>query len=229
MTADDLMVKNVVTVRPEASVQDIASSLLANRISAVPVVTEKGELVGIVSESDLLHRVESGTERRRSRWFAFLAGTETLAHEYVKSHGRTAADIMTQPVITASPKLSLNELAHLLESRRIKRVPIVDRGKLVGIVSRADLVRAFATAAATAPHPALDDATLRERVIAKINAEPWARPSLVNVIVHNGNVELIGIVASQAEKVALRVLTEVTPGVKSVTDNLTVRAIEAWA
>ena len=146
MNASDVMVSKVITVGPDTSVAAIAETLLANRISAVPVVDEKSSaLLGIVSEGDLIHRVETGTERPRAWWLEFFIGKEALAREFIKSHGRKAADVMTRLVITVKPDTPLAELASLLEKHRIKRVPVVKDGKIVGIVSRANLVQALVT------------------------------------------------------------------------------------
>ena len=143
MKAADVMATNVITVRLDTPVATIAEVLLANRISAVPVVNDKDVLVGIVSEGDLIHRVEAGTERHRSWWLELLTGKEVLAHEFVMSHARKAADVMTSPVISVPPETSLGDIASLLEKHRIKRVPVANNGKIVGIVSRANLIQAL--------------------------------------------------------------------------------------
>jgi CBS domain-containing protein len=138
------MVCAVISVRPNARVEEVASILLANRISAVPVIDEQDGLVGIVSEGDLMRRAEAGTERSRSWWLEYLTGKQVLAAEYVKSHSHKVTDVMTRSVITAKPETPLREIAVLLERKRIKRVPIVQNGKVVGIVSRANLLQALA-------------------------------------------------------------------------------------
>ena len=115
MKAADVMVTAVITVHPDTSVAKIAEVLLANRISAVPVVNDKGALVGIVSEGDLIHRVEAGTERHRSWWLELLTGKEVLAYEFVKSHARKAADVMTHKVVSVTPDTPLADIASLLE------------------------------------------------------------------------------------------------------------------
>jgi CBS-domain-containing membrane protein len=189
-------------------------------------VSDQGDLVGIVSEGDLLHRAEAGTGRRRPWWLAILTGRDVLAAEYVREHSFKVADVMTRHVITATPDTSLQDIAHLLEKNGIKRVPIVDGGRLVGIVSRANLLQALASGTKkgeTAP----SDGTIREDVMARLRAESWTRPSLVNVIVQDGTVELWGIVDSQTEKRAVRVAAEVTPGVRAVNDNLIIRPAES--
>jgi CBS domain-containing protein len=223
MKAADVMVTNVITVGPDARVQDVAQILLNARISGVPVVGSNGELIGIVSEGDLMRRVEAGTGRRRPWWLVMLTGKEVLAAEYIKEHSRKVSDVMSRQVITAAPDAPLSEIVHLLEKNAIKRVPIVDKGKLVGIVSRANLLQALASLSGKVPATQPDDAEIREKVLTQLNAESWMRTSLINVIVQEGTVELWGIVDSAVEKKAVRVAAEVTPGVRAVNDNLIVR------
>jgi CBS domain-containing protein len=221
MKAADVMVSNVITVSPDASVQDVADILLTNRISAVPVVGRSGELIGIISEGDLIRRAETGTERRRSWWLELLVGRTPLAADYVKSHARTVADVMTRTVITAIPDTPLRDIAALLEKNHIKRVPIVKNRKVVGIVSRANLVQALASRRKEIEaQPAIDDTAIREEVMARLDAESWSRFTPVNVIVHDGTVDLWGIVDSETAKKAVRVAAEATPGVRAVNDNL---------
>jgi CBS domain-containing protein len=213
-------------VRPDTLVSDIASILLEHRISAVPVLNDDGSPAGIVSEADLVHRVEAGTERRHAWWQDILGEKESVAREFVKSHGVKASDVMTRNIVTADPEMPLDELASLLDKHRIKRVPIVRDGRLVGIVSRADLIRALVTShAQTGYAEALDDSTLRDRVVSGLRASLWASISNINVVVHDGTVELWGGVESNDEKHALRVATEMTPGVRAVVDHL---AVERW-
>jgi CBS domain-containing protein len=222
MKAADVMVSAVISVRPHARVEEVASTLLANRISAVPVIDEEGKLLGIVSEGDLLRRVEAGTERRRSWWLEYLTGKQVLAAEYVKTHSHKVRDVMTRSVITATPEMPLSDIATLLERNRIKRVPIVQNGKVVGIVSRANLLQALAsmpTESMTSPHA--DDSQIRENVLSRLNAELW-RPSMLNVTVLDGTVELWGFVTSDDEKKAARIAIEGISGVKTVTDHLTI-------
>jgi CBS domain-containing protein len=226
MKAADVMVRNVITVGPSAGVGDVANILLANRISAVPVVGERNALLGIVSEGDLMRRSEIDTERRRSWWIEQFTSNETLASEFTKAHSRKVRDIMTRDVVTAEPCTSLGDIAALLERNAIKRVPIVKDGKVVGIVSRANLVQALASVrngigAATAA----DDPTVREKVMARLNAQRWAGPFPLNVIVHDGTVDLWGLVDSEDAKTALRVAAEETAGVRAVNDNLVVRPL----
>jgi CBS domain-containing protein len=222
MKARDAMVSPVVTVKPSATVKEVAKLLLEQRISAVPVVDDQGKVVGIVSEGDLLHRSEAGTEPRRSWWLAGLTGEETLAAEYVKAHARKVADVMTSKVITAAPDAPLHELASLMETNAIKRVPIVDNGRLVGIVSRANLLQAVASTRPQLEIP-LADASIREELLALLQREAWGRPWLLNVIVKDGVVDLWGVARSDAERKAIRIAAEGIQGVRAVRDNLAIR------
>jgi CBS domain-containing protein len=139
------MTTDVVTVGPDARVVEVAETLLATRISAVPVIGERGELVGIVSEGDLMRRSEARTERRRAWWLEAFGGRTALANAYVQANAQKVADIMTRNVVTATPDTPLGEIAALLERHHIKRVPVVRNGKVVGIVSRANLIQALAS------------------------------------------------------------------------------------
>jgi CBS-domain-containing membrane protein len=223
MKAADVMATNVITVRLDTPVAKIAEVLLANRISAVPVVNEKDLLVGIVSEGDLIHRVESGTERHRSWWLELLTGKEVLAYEFVKSHARKAADVMTRPVVSVKPDTPLAAIASLLEKHRIKRVPVVNNGKITGIVSRANLVQALVTLGqAKKSEASVDDLTLHSEILGQLRSKSWVDPSTISIVVSDGAVELYGIVASETEKDAIRVAVEVTPGVRQVSNKLVV-------
>jgi CBS domain-containing protein len=226
MNAADVMVTNVITVGPDATVQEVAEILLKNKISAVPVVSQGGKILGIVSEGDMLRRVESHTLRHRSWWLRLLTADAQLRNEFVKSHSHKVVDVMTPKVLTVSPETPLGEIASVLEKNGIKRVPVVKDGKLVGIVSRANLLQAIATIGKTIkPAVTVDDTTLREKVISQLDRQPLAWRSLINVIVHDGTAELWGMVDSESEKRAVRVAAEVTPGVRAVADNLIVSPI----
>ncbi len=204
MKASDIMVTDVITVRPDSCVQDVAELLLKHRISALPVLDANGRLVGIVSEGDLLRRAEAGTGHERSWWLRLLMGREVLAVEFVKEHSRKVADVMTRQVVSAAPDTPVGEIAALLERNRIKRVPIMQNGKLVGIVSRANLLQALASMRKEIlGEKPIADTELRQQVISRLKAEPWVRTSLVNVTVSEGTVDLWGIVDSTAEKQAL--------------------------
>ena len=227
MKASDVMVAPVITVKPSSTVKEVAKTLLERRISAVPVVDDSGKLAGIVSEGDLMHRAEIGTQRRHSWWLRVLTGDDALAAEYTKAHARTVADVMTREVITASPDTPLHEIAALLERHSIKRVPIVRDGALLGIVSRANLLQALAST-----HKDLDvqlsDTAIRDRILAHLNNQPWAHTLLLNVTVNGGVVDLWGITGSDAERKAIRVAAESAPGVTAVNDHLVRQSAQGW-
>jgi len=227
MFVRDVMVAPVITVGPSATVQEVAKLFLDRRISAVPVLDDRGKLVGIVSEGDLLHRVEAGTERQRSWWLRALIHSDVLADEYVKSHGRKVSDVMTRDVITAAPETPLHEVASLMEKNAIRRVPILEHGQLVGIVSRANLLQAVASARQSLDVTPSDNA-IRTRILASLKKEQWAHTGLLNVTVANGVVDLWGLAESEAERRAIRIAAEAAPGVAAVHDNLVVNRSGGW-
>jgi CBS domain-containing protein len=226
MKARDVMVSPVITVKSSVLVADAAKLLLESRISALPVVDDKGKVIGIVSEGDLMHRHEADTERRRSWWLDLLTTDDERAIEYAQAHARKVADVMTKTVITASPETPLHEIASLLEKHSIKRVPIVEHGALVGIVSRANLIQAVAGARSKLEVP-LSDTAIRDKLIAHLNGQSWAHISLLNVAVNGGVVDLWGIARSEAERKAIRVAAESMPGVCGVNDNMVTRRIDS--
>jgi len=226
MKAADVMVTNVISVTPDVLVQDVAYILLSNRISAVPIVDDEGELLGIVSEGDLMRRSETGTGRHRPWWLAMLTGRDIRALDYAKEHSRRITDVMTSKVVTATPDTPLRDIATLLEKNGIKRVPIVKDGKMVGIVSRANLLQALASS--RIPQDVdVDDSAIRESLVARLQAASWANAALINVIVQDGTADLWGIVDTEAEKKAVRVAAEITPGVRGINDHLIIRPAES--
>jgi CBS-domain-containing membrane protein len=221
MQAKDVMTTKVVTVRPDARVEHIAALLLERRISGVPVVEADGRLVGIVTEGDLMRRPELGTERHRGWWLRLFGDERERAAEYARAHGSRAADVMTRNVVTVTEETSLGEIARLLEERRIKRVPVLRDGKVVGIVSRANLLHALAARpVATAAERLVDDRSIRDAVVRVLEREDLATHGPLNVIVTNGVVELWGLVESEEERRAIRVAAETVPGVVALKDNL---------
>jgi CBS domain-containing protein len=219
MKARDVMVAPVITVKPHSTVKEVAKTLVDRRISAVPVVDNAGKIVGIISEGDLMHRAEIGTERGYRWWPRLVRGDASIPPGYIKAHARRAADIMTQNVFTATPETPLDEIAVLLERNSIKRVPIVRDGRLVGIVSRANLVQALATIP-RGPEISLSDSKIREELLSHLNGQPWADTHLLNVTVTDGVVSLWGVANSETERKAICVATEATLGVRAVNDHL---------
>ena len=224
MQAKDIMTRKVITVSEASSVIDVATALLEHGISAVPVVDASGSLLGIVSEGDLMHRAEAGTIRRRSWWLSLFTDRDVEAAEFVKEHSRRVSDIMTRDVVTARPETPIAEIAERLDSHRIKRVPIVDDGKLVGIVSRANLVQAMMRQPAPRKGLGTTDSEIQEQIVARLKSEPWS-PAWLNVRVENGVVDLWGSATSQAQKKAALLAAEITPGVVRVEDNIVVQKI----
>jgi CBS-domain-containing membrane protein len=228
MKARDVMVSPVITARPDASVGEVAKLLLEHRFSAVPVVDSQGRLVGIISEGDLMHRAEAGTERQRSWWLRGFAGAETLAFDYIKAHARKVVDVMTPEVVTASPDTPLREVASLMEKHSIKRVPIVTDGRLVGIVTRANLIQTVASAPKGLEiQPS--DSTIRDKLLAHLKAQPWVHVDLLNVTVNGGVVDVWGIANSETERKAIRVAAESIAGVRAVHDNMVMRPKNYWS
>jgi len=230
MRAMDVMTTGVITVDPDTSVQAVAKLLSERGISGVPVVDAADRLVGIVSEGDLLHRVETGTERRperltgrrRSWWLDTIASDEDLARDYAKSHGRTAKDVMTREVISVSDTTELADVAMLLETKRIKRVPVLRDGKLVGIVSRANLVRALAiTESEPVIDADIDDRAIRDKLLAELKGQEWVHMWAADIIVRDRVVHLwFSDDRSEEERQAVRVAAENIPGVRGVEEHI---------
>jgi CBS domain-containing protein len=224
MNAGHIMTRQVVTVGPEANVVDIARLMLERNISGVPVVDEEMRVLGIVSEGDLVRRHEIGTgERHHSWWLNFITGPATQAQEYTKAHAKRARDVMTSPAITVDEDTTIAEIAEALEKNHIKRVPVVRGDRLVGIVSRANIVQLLAAAKRLeVPVDASDD-KLRQQILDVLGKQPWASLGLFNVTVNKGVVEFWGFVRSEAEQRAARAAAESIGGVKRVEDHRSVR------
>jgi len=221
MNAADIMTREVVTVTPETNVAEIARLMLERRVSAVPVV-ENGVPIGIVSEGDLLRRPETGGTPHTSRWLELFVSRDDLAAEYVHTHGRTAREVMTGPVISVGEATPTTEIAELLESRHIKRVPVLAAdGRLVGIVSRANLLQSLASRVAAPSAVTIDDQRIRAALLDELGSQDWAgSPDPGNVIVEDGVVHLWGRIRSPEVRRAMVVAAENVPGVKSVEDHM---------
>jgi CBS domain-containing protein len=227
MKAKDIMTSPVITVGPDATVGEIAALLYERRISAVPVV-EDGRLVGIVSEADLLHRHEIGTDciAQSGSWWLRLFSADRSVEEYIKSHARRARDVMTREVASVAPDTPVAEIATLLETRRVKRVPVVDAGRLAGMVSRSNLVQALAatvrpagkTAAPAGTAALMDDKAIRARLLRELQQQGWWRRGTSFVAVEDGIVTYAGTVDTEEERDAARVAAENIPGVRGIED-----------
>jgi CBS domain-containing protein len=229
MNAADIMTQKVISVTPGTTIAEAAQLLLQHRISGLPVVGPGGAVVGMVTEGDLLRRIETGTQRRHSRWLEFLIAPGRLAQEYTDANARKVGEVMTEDVVSVAPGDPLPDVVRLMEHHRIKRLPVIEAERLVGIVSRADLVRALLHNLAEPPgkppgmpggDATTDDAEIRERILAEIAKQPWGPRASVDVRVKTGTVELYGSITDERERAALRVLAGNLPGVKTVRDHL---------
>jgi len=221
MKAADVMVRDVITVKPDDKVADAVELLSTHDISALPVVDHNRRIVGILSEADLIQREEIGTQNQHQRWLEAILPASKLAKEFAKSHGQRVEEVMTTRVVAASENTSLSEIAKLLEKHRIKRIPIVEEGVLVGIVSRSNLIQALASAQAHAQDEEPEsDRQIRLDLLDRLAHQQWTDFGERNVIVNHGIVHLWGLVGTAAEHKALLALAEEVPGVVSVSDEM---------
>ena len=220
MRAKDIMTESIVCVNVKETVFDAAELLLGAGVSAAPVVNDQGNVLGIVSEADLIHRAEIATTPRKSWLQRLLGGEATAARDFVSTHARKVADVMTREVVTASDDATLGELVELIEKHRVKRIPIVRDNKLVGVVSRANLLGALLSREPEAAVEPTDDNQLRQAVVDAFDKQPWKSRWPVNVVVSDGAVHLWGFVESEDVRKAYRVAAENVPGVKKVRSHL---------
>lgn len=220
MKAQDIMSRRVITVRRDSDLQQAIAIMLEHGISGMPVTNENGALVGMLTEGDLLRRSELGTERRRPRWLEFLIGPGKLAAEYTHAHGRSVADAMSESLHYATPDMPLQQVVDMMERQRIKRVPVLDQGRLVGIITRANLLRALALAAPALPASSPSDQQIRQQLQTELAASAWAPCSMLDVVVQQGEVHLYGTILDGREREALCVAARNTPGVTAVHDHL---------
>lgn len=219
MRAHQIMTKDIITVTPQASIEDAAKIMLRTHISGLPVLDEAGTLVGIVSESDFLRRSEIGTGRKRPAWLQFLVGPGRAATDFVRERGRRIEDVMTESPVTVDEETPLEDLVRLMEKKAIKRLPVMSGNKLVGIVTRSNLLQAVASMAHEIPDPTADDDHIRDRILRAVNATDW-RPIGFEVTVRNGIVHLHGIITTDKARQAAIVAAENVSGVKKVHDHL---------
>src|SRR5579872_7353833 len=219
MRAHQIMTKDVVTVGPEASIVEASRLMLEHHISGLPVLDAHGRLVGIVSEGDFLRRAELGTQRKRPRWLQFLIGPDREAAEFVRQSGRKVGEIMTRTPLTVAEDTPLEEIVSLMEKKHVKRLPVMHRDRLVGIVTRANLLSAVASLARDIPDPTADDDHIRERVTQAIVKTGW-RPIGLQVTVRNGVVHLHGLIVNDSSRQAAIVAAENVAGVSGVRDHL---------
>jgi len=218
MFASDLLQSNVFTVAPDTTLADAARIMLAQHVSGLPVL-EDGKLVGIVTEGDLLRRVEISTDGKPpSRLKAFFM-PGTLANDYVHTHGRHVRDVMTERIVSVEPSTSLADVAELMCDRHLKRLPVLQNGKLVGIISRSDMLRVLARRLLDTAGP-YTETQIKDHIVSALAQEKWAPKSGIRVTVSGNIVDLEGAVFNADEQRAVRVIAETTPGVKAVRDHL---------
>ena len=220
MQAETIMTAPVVGIAPSASVAEAAQLMLSKRISGLPVIRGDGTLVGIVSEGDFLRRGELGTERKRSRWLEFLVSPGKAADEYVRANGRRVEEVMSDDVVTATRNASLAEIVELMARHRIKRIPIVEAGRVVGIIARSDLLRALLLPQSALAATSGGDEQIRQTILAELTAQKWAAKDMINVTVDKGVVKLSGAIFDERERQAAIVAAENAAGVKAVKDDL---------
>jgi CBS domain-containing protein len=220
MNAEHVMTRDVISIDPDATVLQAARLMLQHHISGLPVIDKDGNLVGVLSEGDFLRRRETKTELRHSRWLEFLMGPGRIAAEYSHSHGSKVSEVMTPEVQTVDEVTPIEDIVDLMERRRIKRVPVVCGGQVVGIVTRSNLMHAMVSLARVVQPAAKDDAAIREQLLAEIQKERWAPAASTNVVVQDGVVELWGVIVDERQREALKVAAENIPGVKAVKDHL---------
>ena len=226
MRAHQIMTRDVITVTPQTPIAEAANTMLRTHISGLPVTDAYGKLVGIVSESDLLRRSEIGTGRKRPAWLQFFLGPGVVAADFVRERGRKIENVMTQDLVTATEETSLEDLVHLMEKKGIKRLPVMRGEKLVGIVTRSNLLQAVASMAHEIPDPTVDDDHIRERITRAVTSTDWS-PIGFEATVRNGVVHLHGLITTDQARQATIVAAESTAGVKKVHDHLCF--IDTWS
>ena len=219
MRAHQIMTRSVISISPEATVLEAANVLLQSHISGLPVLDAAGKLVGIVSEGDFLRRSEIGTQRKHGRWLKFLLGAGHAATDFVQENGRRISEVMTRDPLTITEDTPLEDIVTMMQRKGVKRLPVMRGERLVGIVSRANLLQAVASLAHEIPDPTADDDHIRSRVLHALEKNDWC-PLGLNVVVRDGIVHLSGIITDERSRQAAIVCAENIAGVKKVHDYL---------
>jgi CBS-domain-containing membrane protein len=220
MQAKDVMTEPVITISSQSSVLEAVQLMLQNKISGLPVLDDTGSLVGVITEGDFLRRTETNTLRRRPRWIEFFVGPGKLAEEYVHANGRQVDEVMSTQVLSVSENTPLDEVVSIMEHHLIKRVPVVHENKIVGIVTRANLLRALMDATRSIPSRSTNDAAIRSQLLDHLDQQKWAPVGAIGVAVSNGTVTLSGVITDERQRQALCVAAENISGVKKVEDQL---------
>jgi len=220
MIVADVMTRNVISVAPDATVEEAAKLMLSRYVSGLFVVDEAGDLVGVVTEGDLLHREEIGTQRHRPWWLRLLASPAKQAADFTHASGRYVRDVMTKDVLSIAKSGSLDDVVTTMEKYRIKRLPVTDDGRVIGVVSRADLLRALIGRVRNPEASVTDDLSIRAAILNALEAQPWAPMTTLNVTVADGIVDVWGTITNEQERRAIQIVAENTPGAKAVRDHL---------
>lgn len=220
MIVADVMTRNCITVAPGATVEDAVNLMLGRHISGLFVVDEAGELAGVITEGDLLRREELGTQRNRPWWLRLLASPARQALDFTRANGRHVRDVMTADVLSIASDAPLEDAVESMEKYRIKRLPVTERGHVVGVISRSDLLRALIGRERTAEPLATDDRSIRNAIMTALEAQSWAPATTLNVTVSAAVADIWGTITNEEERRGIRVLVENTPGVKTVHDHL---------
>ncbi len=220
MKTSEIMTYPVITVMPETPIAEAARLMLQHRISGLPVVDAKGAVIGMITEGDLLRRAETGSAPHHPRWLELLLSPGRLAGEYAEAHARKVSEAMTRDVVSVAPDTEIASVVLLMKKRNIKRLPVIDNGRLVGIVSRANLVRALLHALVNEPSRQLSDEEVRKAILDATTAEPWGPCFAIDIAVTEGIVDIYGTITDDRARTALHVLAENVPGVKGVRDHL---------
>jgi CBS domain-containing protein len=220
MIVADLMTKDLVTVLPETSLADAARIMLARHLSGLLVLDHVGALLGVVTEGDLIQRTELGTDDGHPTWLKAFLMPSRLAADYVKTHGRHVSEVMTSPPECVTPQTALEVAAAVMHKRHIKRLPVVENGRPVGVISRSDLLGALARKLIQTSGSKPSDEVIGDNIKATLEKESWAPKSGIHVLVTNGVVTLEGVIMSDEEHKAVRVIAENAIGVMDVEDRL---------
>jgi CBS domain-containing protein len=222
MQASDVMTTGAATIRPDAPIEKAARLMLTHRISGLPVIDDAGKLVGMVTEGDLLRGPANGNGGERPGRLEMLLGSTKSDERRPLPTLANVADVMSRPPITASADTPVHEVVAILQRHGIKRVPVVKEGRVVGIVSRADLLRQLARLAEEMPSANAEDRALRQRVVDRLEREPRPAWASVNVLVRQGLVELRGATSDPDLRARLVAAAQAVPGVKSLDDRMVV-------
>lgn len=221
MLVANVMTRYVIGISPTSSIREAIRLMLRHKISSLPVIDERGMLVGILTESDFLRRVEAGTEHRANRWLGAFFKTKKSASEYIHEHSREVQDVMTKaPIITVTETTDLQTAAALMQKHKVKRVPVLRGNKVVGMLTRANLMKAVMTHGRALSEPQRADQDLRKQIIEEARKAEWLAAPRLDIQVKDGDVRIAGVVYDGRQEDALRVLIENIAGVKSVTSEL---------